>query len=391
MSGFQRAISIAAIVAIVSGCAVDISANPTQPEPTQMPSTISVAESVIPNNTVHPKSAELQKVLTEGYEAGWFPNAIVGVWSPQGSWVGTIGDNAGTPVTADLYTRIASVTKTFTTTVLLQLANEKKLSLDDPLNKWVSDVPNSHATLKQLANMTSGIPCYTQLDSYDAAVLAHPQREWTPEELVSQLKGQQPLFDPGQYMYYSNSNTVLLGIVIEKVTGKKLANVIKERIITPLHLKNTSFPSDNNIPAPFLHGTSNLGTTGGPVIDTTNFSPSVLAGAGAMISTLDDMHTWAVALGTGKGILDEKSQQNRIESLKPTVSGNYDSYSYGLGIIKDRNWIGHTGELAGYTTVVEYKPDTQTSIVIFCGTNIYADNVERPASALFDGYIRVLG
>lgn len=386
---------------LTASCAIDApSLTPATPTSPVAPSDAAVTptpSSSIPStpsatpSTRDPRSDQLDALVAQYLVEGWYPNAIVGVWSPQGTWINLSGQTDGRPVAREDHTRIGSVTKTFTVTLLLQLAEEGKLSLEDPISKYVPDVPNPQATLRQLADMTSGIPSVTEIESFENAFDAAPGRTWTRDEVLAHLRGQPAWFDPGVAYAYSNTNTFLLGLVLEKASGRPFAELLDAQILKPLGMTRTSMPTDNSLPTPFLRGVTDNGTIGGPHLDATNWSTSSLWTAGEMVSTLDDMHTWAVALATGKGLLKEATQKQRLDSLNTTVPGNGPNYSYGLGLQRIRGWIGHLGEVSGYTTMVFHKPETQTTLVIIVGSNIYAENTTRPAQALFNVLTPVLG
>ena len=165
-----------------------------------------------------------QQVLDETRATGGFPGVIALVRSPQGTWIGTSGTTGegldGAPTPTD-HTRVGSLTKTMTATVILQLAEEGKLDLSDPIGKYVPGMPNGDtATIQQLAEMTSGIAPYTTSDDFKQQLFADPLKVWTPEELIAFEQGQPAEFAPGEGWQYSNTNYVLLGMVIEQVTGK---------------------------------------------------------------------------------------------------------------------------------------------------------------------------
>src|SRR5262245_12176626 len=156
------------------------------------------------------------------------PGAAMAVRTPDGTWVATIGTqdlDGTTPMTADLNQRIGSITKTFTVTAVLQLADEGALSLDDPIGDFVGGTPNPDATLGQLAAMRSGSPSYTFDEEFQEQLFGDPNRVWTPEQLVDFVRGREADFAPGEATSYSNTNTVLLGLVIEDVTGQPIDEV----------------------------------------------------------------------------------------------------------------------------------------------------------------------
>ena len=188
------------------------------------------------------------------------PGAIVGVWVPgEGTWIKAIG-------TADIETgrnikitdkmRIASITKTFTATVILQLVDEWKLALNDTLDHFVPEVPNSdEITIRQLCDMTSGIFSIADDEGFDNTLANEPLKKWTHQELLDIALKHDPYFAPGEGGYYSDTNySPLLGMIIEQVTGNTVENEIQTRIIEPLELLNTSFPTGPNMTGEYSRG-----------------------------------------------------------------------------------------------------------------------------------------
>ncbi|MFI0433767.1 MAG: serine hydrolase domain-containing protein [Candidatus Nanopelagicales bacterium] len=341
------------------------------------------------------QQAAFQKVLDDTRSAQGFPGVQAGVWTPDGAWIGTSGTSGqglATPITEADHTRIGSVTKTFTVTALLQLAEKGELSLDDTIGKYVPGVPNADsATLANLAAMTSGIPSYSESQTFTDAYFAKPETVWQPQQLVDLVKGQPASFAPGTQYYYSNTNTVLLGMVIEQVTGQAVAQVFTEQIFTPLGLQQTSFPAASAaLPAPFLSGITEQGQPDGKTADATNWNPSWAFTAGEMISTLDDLHAWSKALATGEGVLGKEYAQKRLDSLNTTVAPNTAEKSYGLGFGQVNGWIGHTGELPGYNTTVYYHPESKTSIVVMVNSDIATAAGENPAPAVTTGLMQIV-
>ncbi len=189
---------------------------------------------------------QLDAAATAAMRVAATPGAIVGVRSPQGTWIKAYGEAdpvTHAPMTADMHTRVGSITKTFTGTLLLQLQEQGKVSLDDTIDRYVTGVPNGNVvTLRQLANMTSGVASYTRNQAFVDALSGDPQTVFTPEQLLAYGLSQSPIFAPGAQFDYSNTNTILLGMVIEKVTGRPIGDVLKEQILDPLQLNNTIWP-----------------------------------------------------------------------------------------------------------------------------------------------------
>src|SRR5579884_2698120 len=247
------------------------------------------------------------------------PGVIVGVVTPSGTWKAAYGiaDPAkGTPMSVGMHTRIGSVTKTFTGTAIMQLAEAGKLSLDDKIGKYVAGIPNGdRITLRQLANMTSGLASYTRSKKFQQVLFSRPQTIFTPRQLLDLGLAEPPLFEPGASFDYSNTNTILLGMVIEKVTGKPVGEVFKQQIFDPLKLRNTSWPGDSvDMPAPFAQGFTLQGDFAKPDApsNATHWNPSWGWTAGELISDMDDLLVYARALGTWRGLLGAAAQTERL-------------------------------------------------------------------------------
>lgn len=327
-------------------------------------------------------TAKLDAAAEKAFAGISAPGAVMALRTAQGTWVATIGyqDWAKTiPMTADVYQRIGSVTKTFTVTALMRLAERGELSLDDPIERYVPGLPNGDATLYELAAMRSGIPSYTFDTSFQDILFGDPNHVWTPQALVDVVKGKQPMFAPGAKTFYSNTNLVLLGTVIEQVARKPIQDVMREQIIGPLGLAATVFPTDAAFPNPHATGYTTQGTDDNLPVAATDWNPSWGWTAGAMISNLNDLLVWSKALVTGEGLLSPEWQAKRINSFDFTVPvdrpGGSDgpqspSRAYGLGLGLALGWYGHTGELPGYNTVVQHHPETATSLVVMVNSDI---------------------
>jgi D-alanyl-D-alanine carboxypeptidase len=312
----------------------------------------------------------LDAAVNQAMTAAGVPGAIVGIWGPDGSYVRAFGvaDKATRALMqTDFYSRIGSVTKTFTVTAVLQLADQGKLGLDDAIAEFVPEVPlGDRITLRQLARMQSGLFNYSNSPEFQQALFADPRREFTPRELLNYALTQPNRFPPGEGFEYSNTNTILLGLVVQKVSGQPLHSYIEEHILAPLGMSHTSFPTTNAFPDPHAQGYT-VQTADGKEAVATDWNPSWGWAAGAMISNLDDMRIWSEALATGK-LLTPQMQAQRLQTVG--APGMPPQDGYGLGIFNLGGWIGHNGSLPGYQTVVVYLPEKQTSLVIMTNTDI---------------------
>ena len=341
--------------------------------------------------------ADLDAALKKSFRESDAPGVVAAVQTPRYTWVGALGvaDRAsGESMTPDMHHRIGSVTKTFTATLLLQAADEGLLSLDDTIEQYVKGVPNGDKiTLRQMADMTSGIASYTEDEQWVKEWSSDRDRVWKPEELAQIGIKESPLFSPGTEWFYSNTNYVLLGLVLQQVTGKPIGDLYREQIIEPLGLKNTSFPdpADSSIPEPHAQGYTLQGrSSGGKPIDSTDWSPSEAWTAGQVISTVDDLLVYGRALGTGKGLLSPEKQSERLDSFvsdvpplnQPPLKGDL---AYGIGLGKDHGWIGHNGEIPGYNTYLFYHPDLDAVAAVEVNSDIYSGNCPKAVPTLMDG------
>ncbi len=192
-----------------------------------------------------------------------------------------------TPMRADNHFKIASLTKTYTATLVLQLVQEGSLRVGDNVERWLpSVVPNGrNITVHMLLNHTSGLADFDSDPRYLKPYLSgNLGYYWSPRQLVKLAMAHKPLFPPGKTTHeaYSNTDYVLLGLIIEKITGRSLGAEMQRRIFTPLHLNETSFPTKPGLKSPYAHGYMVLGKP--PAIDVTRLSPSMSPASGAIIS-----------------------------------------------------------------------------------------------------------
>jgi D-alanyl-D-alanine carboxypeptidase len=318
------------------------------------------------------------------------PGAVVGVWVPgNGEFVKGFGYgnlSPRVPMTVADHFRIGSNTKTFVATVLLQLVDEKKLTLDDTIAhfKLGLSVPNENRiTLRELAEMRSGI-----IDIYAIpGVQKESEAVWatrTPRQWVALAGKQPPLFAPGTKYNYSNTNWFLLGLVIEKATHDTIEREIASRLLTPMGLSQTSFPTtDRGMPAPYARGYS-LDAKKQWIDESTVLAPSVSWAAGVMISDMADMKKWVKAYVTGT-TNSASTQKARLTCL-PTGTGNL---SFGLGIGCSAGWYGYTGGITGYNTGAYYMPAAGITIIALVNSQ-----VEQPfpgvANAIFRDVAKIV-
>jgi D-alanyl-D-alanine carboxypeptidase len=304
---------------------------------------------------------ELQRLLDQVVAAG-APGAAALVRDEHGvqrAASGLADLRTGRPMRPGLNYRVASVTKPFVATVVLQLVAEGRLSLSDTVERWLPGILpyGDQVSIRQLLNNTSGVPEY--LPEPLLALYESRQgrfRSWAPRELVALVADQPPLFPPGTTYSYSNTNYVLAGLIVEAATGRTLGQELTRRIIRPLRLGDTFFPVNRpDIPGRNAHGYSlPLGDQGpvldGPLLDFTVYNPSLAWAAGNLVSDLGDLTRFFRALLGGRllspGLLAE------MTTTVPIGQGA----GYGLGLLVLETpcgrLIGHDGGIPGFITIV---------------------------------------
>lgn len=279
----------------------------------------------------------------------------------------------------DAQFRIASTTKTFVAALTLRLVDDAVLRLDDKLAAWLpeiaadSGVDAEHITLRQLLSHRSGIAnhvddLFALLDAADseAGFMSVLQRRWQPEELARMALAHGPLFSPGSAFAYSDTNYVLIGMIIEAATHEPWEQALSERVLEPLSLAHTFAPgSEMRIPSPHMHGYAEL-PFGGGYRDVTALSPSSLHAAASLISTPADVNRFFSALLSGELLSDAALAE--MKQMLP-VSDEVDAPGYGLGLSRTQLscggvYYGHDGDTLGFHTRNAVSEDGRRSVCI---------------------------
>ena len=310
-------------------------------------------------------------------------------------WLGTSGVSHGTTlISTDMLFGIGSTTKNFMAALILQLAEEGELSLQDPLSKYLPSYPNinSTITIRQLLNHTSGVYNFTEHPSIWDTIFANNMRLWTPEEILTTFV-LQPYFSPGTGWHYSNTNYTLLGMIVEVITGSKVSTELRNRFLDPLGLTRTFFDIEEQITGVIAHRWYDFFGDGTPddisfIIRTSEYS--AYWAAGAMFSTAEDLARWSQALFRGN-VLSPFSLDQMLTFHSPTP-GEPLMIAYGLGTIKfipelvaGEEAYGHGGWVFGYLTAMAYFPEYGVSISI-----ILNENNDDCMAAMANGLTRVV-
>jgi D-alanyl-D-alanine carboxypeptidase len=290
------------------------------------------------------------------------------------------------PMRTDLPARIGGVTKSYTATVVLQLVAEHRLRLDDTVEKWLPGAIPTGAgiTVRQLLNHTSGVFDYVKDPRTWAPYL---EGDWTrifdPADGVRYAAEHDPLFPPGTALSYSNSNYLLLAMIVETITGRSIGAELRRRIFTPLGLAHTSYPTSSDIAGRYVHGYI-ADTT--PPVDITPLSPTVYAAAGAVLSSADDVARFYRALLGGR--LIPPGLLARMQTIDPVATGGIPDAGilgggWGLGLLREEfpcgaAW-GHDAEHLGYLAAAWTSRHATRQIVVI--VNSGGHDHDAPVSA----------
>lgn len=293
---------------------------------------------------------------------------------------GTVVAGTDRPVPANARFRTGSETKAFLATVVLQLVAEHRLNLDDTVERRLPGVvpDGNRITIRQLLNHTSGL--YEVLRTLPSPrseeFLELRWRTWTTAELVARATAHPLDFDPGKKAVYTNTNYLVLGMIVERLTGHSYGDEIERRIIRPLHLTGTSMPgTDPFIHGPHAHGYLTLERDGKPeLVDITAVNPSIMNAAGELVSTTRDLNRFFAALLGGRLLPDHLLREMKTPAL--------DS-KYGLGIIQFSPKCGGTawgkdGDAPGYSawTFQSPKGDRLVTVSVTWGMGDTDDAVD---------------
>ena len=316
-----------------------------------------------------PSSTSAATPASRGDIANYAEHQLLANYSPDGPGAAVIiarGDEVlfrgargkadvehGMPLSADSGFDIGSITKQFAAAGLLKLAEAGKVSLDDPLSKFVKDYPQGDKiTIRELLNHTSGIKSYT--DAHDPA-----RNGLTTMQLVDSFKNDKPEFEPGAGWAYDNSGYVLVGAVIEAVSGMPWPRYLTQTLFEPLHLDHTGYGADPAVVARQAHGYT---VSQGKALPAPLESRSHPHADGSLVSTVDDLLKWNRALHTGR-VLESESYRQMITPVGMAVPEQY-----GFGVwhttLHHHEMIGHSGHISGFSAYLLYLPETDISVAV---------------------------
>ena len=347
----------------------------------------------------------LQLKLEEWHKAGNFPGATLGVVLANGESfslaVGLADRELKSPMKPNSRMLAGSVGKTFAAATALQLVAEGKIGLDDKIEKylgrepWFSRLPNAREiTVRQLMNHTSGLVRYEFKDQFTKDLTANPDRVWKPAELVSYLLDEKPPFEAGKGWDYSDTNYIVLGMIIEKVTGNKFYDEANIRLIKPLKLTDT-IPQDGprlkGVVQGYAGSNNPFGGKDAMILDGKfAINPQFEWTGGGYASTSHDLARWAKMIYEGKAFSSTLLPQV-LDGVPAPMLGR--ESKYGLGVIIRQTTAGasygHSGFFPGYLTDMMYFPDSKVAVALQVNTSV-GRNLGKPLSRVLVEVMEVI-
>ncbi|MBU6340830.1 MAG: beta-lactamase family protein [Bacteroidetes bacterium] len=337
----------------------------------------------------HPNAAKYQAVLDK-YVAKGLPGITALVRDANGIWVGTSGKadvSQNVPMTPCTVSKAASLTKTFIATLTLKLVEEGKFELDNNISPWLSQDVLKHvknarqSTIRSLLNHTTGIADIIVDNNFYLSVLNNPSRKWEPEDLIRFVYDDPAVFEYGKGVSYSNTNFLLLSMIIEKVTGVDHAILLREKVLAPLHLDNTFYYWHEALPDNVAQGYFDL-YNNNSIINVTNFNTGSGNGYGGIYSNVYDLQVFIDALVREKRVLQTSTLDQMLTFTAPEGDAHR---ANGLGIFKDflerapdQYAYGHRGRDLGYTADMFWFPNYDITFTYLINYGTDAKSNLRP-------------
>jgi D-alanyl-D-alanine carboxypeptidase len=366
------------LVLLIAGLGITACHNITTPKSTcQLP---------VENKGVNHRKAAAYQALLDSYVSRGLPGIVLLVKSPQdGLWIGAAGKSSletGEPMLPCTLHYPQSIAKTFTATALMMLVEEGKVNLDAKISTYlppaiIAGIANADkATVRQMLNMTSGIVSYEHDEDWIASRYANRSQRFTPEVMLSYIRGDAADFEPGTSWRYSTTNYLLAALLIDQVTGKSHADMFTNRIFRPLQLKDIYYKNQPGYPTPtgLVKGNyfdlDNNGTLD-DLSDWQTASVSSFIGDDGLISSAFDLAQFIEALANGRLVTSQS-----LAEMTKWVSTGEPRTQYGLGLFKvdlptGGSAIGHAGDGVGAAAQMYYLPEADVTYVAFTNTGTF--------------------
>ena len=370
---FDRCTLLAGVLLLPAGCA-----------PRYAPTVAAGASTAVVETRHAELRARLQATLDSLHAAGRFPGATAGIALPDGEVIALAVGSADTardiPMRPDVRMLAGSVGKTFVAAVAVQLIREGRLDLDAPISRylgsesWFARLPNAaDVTVRHLLTHTSGIQRYEFKPAVTELLTREPDKVWTPEERIGFVLGDTPPFRAGEGWEYSDTNYILVGMLIERITGRDLYDEIRRRILEPHGLRNT-VPSDRRAVPGVVQGYAGannpFGGTDAMIIDgQMAVNPQMEWAGGGFATTAAELARGARLLYEGH-VLDSAGTALMLQGVPARLGPNT---QYGLGVIIRPTahgvTYGHSGFFPGWQTDMMYFPSLRTAIAVQVNTS----------------------
>jgi D-alanyl-D-alanine carboxypeptidase len=330
-------------------------------------------------------AAKLQEILDKNRELFAAGGASAAIVIPgEGLWAGASGiadPSTGDPVTPRTVFAIGSVTKTFIAALVLKLSEDGIVGLDDQLARWLPQFPDANRiTVRELLNHTSGVFDVSEDPAFLEAQFAHPRQRWKPKRILSYVG--HPLFRPGADWSYSNTNYILLGLIVERATGSTVAEELRRRALAPAHAEAVYVQGEESVPTPVMRSQFDDDSDGEPddLSDGTTTIPNTALAtaawtAGGLAATPEAVARFGDALFNGS-LLDPASLRQMVDFGAELGKGRGGGLGYGLGIsrfeIPGHEVFGHGGSIPGFRSALWYVADKRITIG-FCWNDAELD------------------
>jgi D-alanyl-D-alanine carboxypeptidase len=341
------------------------------------------------------KNASIRHLIDQVCRETGTPGVSVHVISPdrgQSAFVTGIADrDTRTAVVPESVFRVGSLTKSFTGAAIITLVEDGLVALDAPISDYLGIVGGythlSDISVGNLLNMSSGLAECLNVSFLTGTVLADPSLSHTPEDLLDEAFNTSPdlLFTPGSSWFYTNTNYILLGLLIEAVSGISYEDYIEQTFITPLGLNDTRVMLDSTILEGMVRGYYDYDEDG-YYEDWTEINMSYVWSAGCIVSSARDMAVWMRAMATGS-IVSEPFQSYLSEGQIVA-----EGVMYGAGILVDTGFgTGHNGTVVGYHADAWHDPETGITVAVLCNTNSpILDDERDPTREITEGILAIL-
>lgn len=332
---------------LTSSCSEDALAQPVVTAPAQLS---------------QPNLEQLRATLEQASEEAGTQGVLFGMWIGDREVMTTALGHSMTsvPASTDMHWRLGGVTETFQCTLLWMLAEQGAINLDSKISRWMPELLSADkVTVRMLANCSAGYLDYVVDPEFDALVTAEPFRQFSSEELIHYaVKDGKMNYQPGTSQRYSHTEYTILGEVMERATGKSMAELYKTNILDPMGLTNTHYTRNQEMPQPVLHAFTK---DRGVYEDCTYYNPSWGSHAGALMSNLHDIGKWGPIFGEGKLL----SAASWAEMTAPTtLGGNKPDLRFCNGFVYANGWYIQNPSMNGYSGGFGYNPATGVTLMV---------------------------